>query len=836
MAAALAAVALVAAAACGGGGPGPPAGASGDLDDGRRDAAEWIADARVHDRADSSEVVALGYLERARLGLGSPFRLAEYALDDPRLDSLYQRRVAWAVLARVSARQDYDVDPAALDGVDMHRSLRADGAAHLRLIQGVVRAARDPRAGELAVRLAYALAAAEGSVSRAGPGVAAQAAALARDRELAHDDVRRLLAAADRADADPLALLRRWRVERRFAVEQPLAGAIGIDAEAEAIELAPRLVEAVRQIGSAAGSEGREPARAARSAAPGTPLLGTRVAVRLEARTDSLDPPPQAPIVMAVRLHEEEAGRRSPADTAAFSLFARRARDEEHFAAEYPRFLTNAVGARDLVARVALSAAVALRPYAQEAVWYPRLGGPSEADLETRYGLAAVAFDRDVPLPWRPYYRRMLATSLTDLQRVLPPLSFRGLRVRFGSLRSGQATTLAMHDPRTRTVYFPPATGAGTIAHELAHDLDWQVARRRFGVRGDYATDRATRRGRGAMALSLHDLADGALDPPRPGEPTTSHARRPAEVFARSVDWAVTLALARDGRMDGYLSSVQDGVLTGYGSVRPPDFTGRAGDALVSILDQVAPLPADLRRWYLEHHGLGRPLPAYDLVRMVLEAPIPVERDLVLVFGGSAVNDDSAASDSLAVDSARANASASASPRFAAIAAARDAAMRAIDEWICDVPGAAYDRDMQQARRELVLRAAEARARGIALHRATEVAGIAGRRWVARALFGAPWPESAVDSTTADYLAGLVGRVREIAAGSALPEQSFRLAAAPARCAVAPLAIATDVAPFALAVAAAPSAPSRGSPLAPADPRASLPHADPPSRQSARAG
>src|SRR5687768_373250 len=43
------------------------------------------------------DAVALGYLERLRLGLGSPFRLAEYALRDPRLDSIARRRVAAAV-------------------------------------------------------------------------------------------------------------------------------------------------------------------------------------------------------------------------------------------------------------------------------------------------------------------------------------------------------------------------------------------------------------------------------------------------------------------------------------------------------------------------------------------------------------------------------------------------------------------------------------------------------------------------------------------------------------------------------------------------------------------
>ena len=142
----------------------------------------------------------------------------------------------------------------------------------------------------------------------------------------------------------------------------------------------------------------------------------------------------------------------------------------------------------------------------------------------------------------------VLARGLADLQRVLPALDFRGLRVRFGRAPAG-STVLALHDPQHRTVFLPPATGAGTIAHEFAHDLDYQVAERRYGIRGDYATDFATRTERGRLAASVTGLSGATLVAPAPGDPAVpDHAHRPAEVFARSMEWFVAVSLAREGR------------------------------------------------------------------------------------------------------------------------------------------------------------------------------------------------------------------------------------------------------------------------------------------------
>ena len=268
-----------------------------------------------------------------------------------------------------------------------------------------------------------------------------------------------------------------------------------------------------------------------------------------------------------------------------------------------------------------LTAAVALRTFAQEPVWFPGFPAPTVAELKDRHELAALSFDRTVPVAWRPYYLRMLGTSLDDLQRVFPTLSVRGLGVHFGEsvLRD---TALALHDPATRTIFLPVATSPGTIAHEVAHDMDWQAARRHRRVRGDYLTDRVVREGRGRLAAAIAGLTGNTLAVPatsnnfRPGA-----AHRPTEVFARSVDWFVAAALAREGRANGYLTTVQDDVLAGYTLVAPPGSAGRSGQALVDALVDMTDLPADTRAWFVARYGTGRDVDAYARLRDVLVLP-----------------------------------------------------------------------------------------------------------------------------------------------------------------------------------------------------------------------
>ena len=96
-----------------------------------------------------SDAVAAGYLERVRLGLGSPFRLIDYALADPLLTDSVRHEVAYAVLQRTLDGNSYHAPVAALSlaGASMSELPPAIASRHVALIDSVVGAARDPRGG-----------------------------------------------------------------------------------------------------------------------------------------------------------------------------------------------------------------------------------------------------------------------------------------------------------------------------------------------------------------------------------------------------------------------------------------------------------------------------------------------------------------------------------------------------------------------------------------------------------------------------------------------------------------------------------------------------------------
>src|SRR4051812_33029292 len=77
--------------------------------------------------------ISLGYLERLRLGMGSPFRLVHEALSDPRLDTVMSARTAWGLLGRLRRGDAYVVDPAVLDasGPWSSSGIGASGSAHV---------------------------------------------------------------------------------------------------------------------------------------------------------------------------------------------------------------------------------------------------------------------------------------------------------------------------------------------------------------------------------------------------------------------------------------------------------------------------------------------------------------------------------------------------------------------------------------------------------------------------------------------------------------------------------------------------------------------------------
>ena len=106
--------------------------------------------------------IALGYLERLRVGVGDPFRLADEALADPRLNATTRQRVAWALLERLRRGKTNNNNPTnhKKNNPKTDDGIGATGASHLELIERRIDVACDTRSGELAVRLAYMLAAA----------------------------------------------------------------------------------------------------------------------------------------------------------------------------------------------------------------------------------------------------------------------------------------------------------------------------------------------------------------------------------------------------------------------------------------------------------------------------------------------------------------------------------------------------------------------------------------------------------------------------------------------------------------------------------------------------
>jgi hypothetical protein len=604
-----------------------PGGFSGDVDVllTRGEAYVNHLAAQPAERLSDAEIIALGYIERGRLGLGSPFRLIEYALRDPDLPEQIREPLAYGLLAKGLHGRTYFVDPGVLDLVRLTGvpPERGSGLQQLRLIERAIAAAPSATSGERTVRLGYLLASTERTLDPGHSSVVAHVGALIADRRRVQEDASLLLRTAARRQEDPLLLLQDWRRQLRFRVEQPaLALASPRDEEAEARD-GPPLALALRTLAQRMSApvsfvnEAAEPVlRDQRS------VLDGEAAARLQALTEARNYPPQAPVAVAVAINRDGLVLRAglePWQREAREQFAENAWNEERLVAAAAVLRTVGAHQGQRLALIQLQAATFLRVWNQEDPWIPGDAGPNARDLEARFGFAAIRFDEEIPDAWRSYFLRMIGRSMADLQRVVPTISARGLTIHVGEVPGG-ILALALHEPRTRTLYLPPRTGAGTLAHEIAHDLDWQLARRRYGARGGYATDMAVRDNRGdRIAAAMMELS-ASLVQPVSDSPLSPHATRPAEVFARGMDWLVAAILARDGRLGGYLTSFQDPVLTGYGTTRGPDISGGAVPALYSILDVIAPVVDPTREWILEMHGPNRNLSPIDHARAVTGA------------------------------------------------------------------------------------------------------------------------------------------------------------------------------------------------------------------------
>ncbi|MGQ0765813.1 MAG: hypothetical protein ACT4OZ_09120 [Gemmatimonadota bacterium] len=559
---------------------------------------------------DSSTVLAALYFERHRLGLGSPFRLVEYAVRDQRLPPTARRKVAAAIIARTAQGEMYRSSVEALEllAPDGH----SRGAEHRELIDAVTESSNDPRAAELALRLAYQVGAASGSVSHRSWPVALSAIAQSRDRALAMRDARELLRVSRNEKMDPVDLVPTWRAARRFRVESPLVEPPSPEQERTAAAMLPRLIDRLDSLGSDSVVQ--------------TVVRPLPVAVALAASgvAAARGAPPQAPVVVTLSGFSSYVvnGARGARARAARRDFVARARDEETLAAEY-LLLRAGESASSEAGVTVLAAAVALRTYAQEQAWHIGDAGPAPVELESRLRLASLSFDATVPAAWKTYYTRMFESAVRDIKVIFPALDLSGLHVRFGDspLRD---RALALHDPSTRTMYLPLATSAGALAHELSHDLDWQAARRKYGTTTGYRTDRSVRQYRDGLATTLQRMsATARRDAAGRDGGSTLAGDRPTEAFARRVDWIVATTLAQHGILNGYLSGVQDGWITGYASAHAPRRDAPLGDPTIEALREISPIAPAASRWYDETYGDSRTVGITEGVRRVLLAPSP---------------------------------------------------------------------------------------------------------------------------------------------------------------------------------------------------------------------
>lgn len=691
---------------------------------------------------DARDALAATYLQRLRLGLGSPFRLVDFVVRDPLLRSEHRRPLAEAILARTALGHAYETPGAALQLLARDPG-DAVGDAHRELMQRVTSEAESPRAAELALRLAYGIGSSAGTVSHRAGAVAVGAIALARDRALAMRDVEALLEEARRNRLRPVDLVPLWRASRQFTVEAPLLDPPTAADERAAVALLPLLARELEAL------DGADPAKQ-------RPRIGAAAAEQAVRAVAKRNAPPQAPIAVTLGGYTSfvVGSSRTQKERVARSAFMSRARNEEALAAEFVQ-LEATFGPTIEVSLALVTAAVSLRAYAQEQAWLPGDVGPSALQLQSQLGLASLTFDENVPASWRPYFTRMLSQAVTDLRGVIPRLDLTGLNVHFGDSPLKERA-LALHDPGARRIFFPLATGAGAMAHEIAHDLDWQAARRRYGVKGGYRTDRSARQFEDGLSSTVRRMASAGR--PRSGATagpgTALHADRPTEAFARGVDWFVASALAHQGRLNGYLSSVQDEMLTGYASATPPRPGTSNADATLEALREITQVEPSLLTWYEATYGSGRRLGISDAVRRVLVAPVP--RVDVRGTGLEGVNAFSRTSRML-----------QASPETGA-------------GWSCLLDSPSLRGRDAAALREAMFLAADARARGLVRRWGEYSRSRSDASWLFRALGGAPWDPAIADSLVREVRDGVLWRAARVdvsGAGAGLSERAERRAA-----------------------------------------------------------
>jgi hypothetical protein len=215
----------------------------------------------------------------------------------------------------------------------------------------------------------------------------------------------------------------------------------------------------------------------------------------------------------------------------------------------------------------------------------------------------------------------MISSALENFREVLPGYDPSNLAFEV-TMDALPDSALAMHDPRTRTLRLSAWTPSGTLAHELAHDVDWQAGHRLFKRAGGYATDRAVEEHHAALASAVRGLTAARVT--GRGRMSAAGSSRPAEVFARSVDWFVADALAQRGISNGFLSGIEDPMLPGFAAFAGEAAAMSGASSLVKTLTEMTALPDSIGAGYLARwNRLEEIDPAVTALR-ILDAPASV--------------------------------------------------------------------------------------------------------------------------------------------------------------------------------------------------------------------
>jgi hypothetical protein len=161
--------------------------------------------------------------------------------------------------------------------------------------------------------------------------------------------------------------------------------------------------------------------------------------------------------------------------------------------------------------------------------------------------------------------------------------------------------------------------------------VDWQAARRLFAKSGGYATDRSIRENSVQLTRSVRGLTSARIA--GRGRISPHGSSRPAEVFARSVDWFVADALAAMGRSDGYLSAIEDPQMAGFAAAPADAPSLAAASALMHTLAEMTYIPDSASLDYVRRWSTLDALDPSTIISRTMDAPVYLRRSSRIPLG-----------------------------------------------------------------------------------------------------------------------------------------------------------------------------------------------------------